>query len=93
MIKMQVELKIQLVAIQMRCQWRVGQTVIYTYCNTHVLSYTRAVIYTQWRTGSEFSTGHGELKGTLLFTNTEGFKCISATGALFSKKGALFAWF
>ena len=45
----------------------------------------------QWRTGSEFSTGHGELKGTLLFTNTEGFKCISAKGALFQQKGGPFA--
>ena len=45
----------------------------------------------QWRTGSEFSTGHGELKRTLLFTNNEGFKCISAKGAHFQQKGALFA--
>ena len=40
----------------------------------------------QWRTGSEFSTGHVGLKGTLLFTNTEGFKCISAKGAIFQQK-------
>ena len=45
----------------------------------------------QWQTGSEFSTGHGWLKGTLLFTNTEGFKFISAKGALFQQKGGPFA--
>ena len=38
----------------------------------------RLVARWQWQTGSEFSTGHDELKGTLFFTNTEGFKCISA---------------
>ena len=40
----------------------------------------------QWRTGSEFFTGHGGLKGALLFTNTEGFRYIFAKGALFQQK-------
>ena len=44
----------------------------------------------QWRTGSEFLTGHGTLNEALLFTNTEGFKYIVTKEALFNQKGGPF---